>query len=135
MNRMEEGRDYKMVTHDPSYEGPAQIILLRKPYKDVIIEFGKLSIGREENPDGTINANFDYDFVDMKGKDAKVFETDSFRNYLGDILFSILEDNLNENNLEQVNPEEYMNEFREDVVEEPDLERRVRTKNSTVRKR
>lgn len=134
MNRMVENRDYKMVEHDAGYEGPAQIILLRKPYKDVIIQFGTLSFG-EENSDGTINANFNFDFIDKQNKDEKLFETVEFNNYLGDILFSIMEDNLNQENLEQVKPEEYMNEFREDAIEEPDLERRVRTKSSPIRKR
>jgi hypothetical protein len=132
MRKMREDKDYKIVNSEDEL---CHVELLKKPFAGVVVKFGTVSFGTKDNPDGTINMNFDFDV--MKTNDVAKEKLDSieFNECLGDVLFSILENNLSENSLQKVDPEEFMNEFREDVVEESDLERTVRTKSSTIRKR
>lgn len=131
MRKMRENKDYRILDSEDEL---SHIKLLRKPFSGVTVKFGTISFSNE-NPDGTINMNFNYNMIDANGIKVEKFNTTEFNEYLGDVLFSILENNLNEESLQKVNPEEFMNEFREDVVEESDMERTVRTKSSTVRKR
>lgn len=133
MNKMIEGKDFEYIPHPQDYTGPAHVKLLRRAYKGVIIQYGRLKLSELPNGDGTINANFNFDFIDTNGKSPALFETAEFNNYLGDILFSILEENMNQ--LQEINTKEMLDDFRENVIEEPDLERGVRTKSSTIRKR
>ena len=97
-NSVTEFVDYKVITDDPSEKDKhAKIMLLRDPYKDVIISFGKLSFADQENDDGSLNAEFNYDVIEAKGTTKEELEKDpNFNNFLGDILIDILQNYLEE---------------------------------------
>lgn len=57
-------------------------------WKDVIFTIGKTALAKEENPDGTLNAYFDYD-IEFSPEGLKI--DDKFSEIVGDILFNILE--------------------------------------------
>ena len=130
---MNEGRDYEIVPAEEGLPHTNFIKLLHKRYKGAIIRVGVLKFG-EEDESGRLPLNFDFDIMERNGVPVEYFAEDKFNNYLGDILFSILEDQINQG-LDQVKPEEMFDEIREDFVEEPDMERSLRTKSSAVRKR
>ena len=49
-----------------------------------------MSVAEEENPNGTLNFQFEYDIVDSNGHKKEYFR-DDFKNLIGDILVDIID--------------------------------------------
>jgi hypothetical protein len=49
-----------------------------------------VSVAEEENPNGTLNFQFEYDIVDSNGHKKEYFR-DDFKNLIGDILVDIID--------------------------------------------
>ena len=66
-------------------------------YQGVIYKYGRVSVAEEENPDGSLNLQFDYGIVDNNGHKEEYFR-DDFKNLIGDILVDIIDkEALNDN--------------------------------------
>ena len=66
-------------------------------YQGVIYCYGKVSIGEEENSDGTLNFHFEYDIIDDNNYKEEYFQED-FVDLIGDILVDIIDkEALNDN--------------------------------------
>ena len=56
-----------------------------------------MGVAEKENPDGTLNLQFDYGIVDNNGHKEEYFR-DDFKNLIGDILVDIIDkEALNDN--------------------------------------
>lgn len=67
-------------------------------YQGVIYKYGRVGVAEEENPNGTLNFQFEYDIVDSNGHKKEYFR-DDFKNLIGDILVDIIDkEALNGNN-------------------------------------
>ncbi|MDP7367477.1 MAG: hypothetical protein QGH83_09490 [Candidatus Pacebacteria bacterium] len=78
----------------------ASIMITEGKFKDVIYNYGKVSIPEEkENVDGTLPFRFEYDIIDNVGMPREEFGEDFF-NLIGDILVEIIDEQIKENNLE-----------------------------------
>ena len=66
-------------------------------YQGVIYKYGRVGVAGEENPDGSLNLQFDYGIVDNNGHKEEYFR-DDFKNLIGDILVDIIDkETLNDN--------------------------------------
>ena len=66
-------------------------------YQGVIYKYGRVGVAEKENPDGTLNLQFDYGIVDNNGHKEEYFR-DDFKNLIGDILVDIIDkEALNDN--------------------------------------
>ena len=66
-------------------------------YQGVIYKYGRVGVAEKENPDGSLNLQFDYGIVDSNGHKEEYFR-DDFKNLIGDILVDIIDkEALNDN--------------------------------------
>ena len=84
------GEKYKFVMRkvgENEYEDQTFIGLTPEAgrYQGVIYNYGRVSVAEEENPNGTLNFQFEYDIVDSNGHKKEYFR-DDFKNLIGDIL-------------------------------------------------
>ena len=79
----------------------ASIMITEGKFKDVIYKYGKVSIPEEEdeNADGTLPFQFEYDIVDNVGIPREEF-TEDFFTLIGDILVDIIDNQIKEDNFE-----------------------------------
>jgi hypothetical protein len=90
---------YKFV----SREGDkwASILIDSGKYNGVIYQYGKVSVPKEENEDGNMPLVFKYTIVEFNSHtDESLKETEEFTTTIGDILVSILDEQLEKDNLE-----------------------------------
>jgi len=90
---------YKFV----SREGDkwASILIDSGKYNGVIYQYGKVSVPKEENGDGNMPLVFKYTIVEFNSHtDESLKETEEFTTTIGDILVSILDEQLEKDNLE-----------------------------------
>ena len=66
-------------------------------YDGVVYKYGVVSVAEEENPNGTLNFQFEYDIVDSNGHKKEYFR-DDFKNLIGDILVDIIDKEALNNN-------------------------------------
>lgn len=114
MNRLEMGSDFEFVVDDND-KNSVHIKILNGEYVDTLFKFGKVQV---EEKDGNAYLQFDFDVISSPIK--KVDKTKEFRDYIGNILYSIIMDKLD---LE--GEEGYYDENRTDDTQEPDAERGV----------
>ncbi len=67
-------------------------------YQGVVYRYGKVEFAKEENADGSLNLTFDWEMLDSNGLPNEFFE-DDFKNLIGDILVSILDNQIEEGKL------------------------------------
>ena len=80
----------------------ANICIIEGKFKDVIYNYGKVSINdKEENDDGSLPFRFEYTIIDNASLEREEFGEDFFI-MIGDILVDIIEDQLKEKNLEYI---------------------------------
>ena len=89
------GEKYKFVMRkvgENEYEDQTCIGLTPEAgrYQGVIYNYGRGSVAEEENPNGTLNFQFEYDIVDSNGHKKEYFR-DDFKNLIGDILVDIID--------------------------------------------
>ena len=78
----------------------ANVCIREGKFKDVIYNYGKVSINSEkENDDGTLPFRFEYSIIDNALLQREEFGEEFFT-LIGDILVDIIEDQLKEKNLE-----------------------------------
>ena len=78
----------------------ASIMIKDGKFKDVIYNYGKVSIPEEDNlnEDGTLPFRFEYTIIDNVGIPRENFGEDFFT-FIGDILVDIIDDQPEENNV------------------------------------
>ena len=78
----------------------ANICIREGKFKDVIYNYGKVSINPEkENDDGPLPFRFEYSIIDNASIEREEFGEEFFT-LIGDILVDIIDDQLKEKNLE-----------------------------------
>ena len=79
----------------------ANVCIREGKFKDVIYNYGKVSINhKEENDDGSLPFRFEYNIIESKEKPEDELRNDpAFKNLLGDILVEILDEQLEADNL------------------------------------
>ena len=79
----------------------ASIMITKGEYEGVIYQYGRVSVAKEENEDGTMPLSFDYNVIDQNGHNKEKLDSSvEFKNILGDILVEILDEQLEAGNLE-----------------------------------
>ena len=79
----------------------ASIMITKGEYEGVIYQYGRVSVAKKENEDGTMPLSFDYNVIDQNVHDKdKLDNSPEFKNTLGDILVEILDEQLEAGNLE-----------------------------------
>ena len=78
----------------------ASIMIKDGKFKDVIYNYGKVSIPKEDNlnEDGTLPFRFEYTIIDNVGIPRETFGEDFFT-LIGDILVDIIDEQSEENNV------------------------------------
>ena len=80
----------------------ANVCIREGKFKDVIYNYGKVSINQEkENDDGTLPFRFEYSIIDNALLQREEFGEEFFT-LIGDILVDIIDDQLKEKNLEYI---------------------------------
>ena len=79
----------------------ASLMIKDGKFKDVIYNYGKVSIPEEDNlnEDGTLPFHFEYNIIDNVGISREDFGEEFFT-LIGDILVDIIDDQIEEDNLE-----------------------------------
>lgn len=93
--------DYEVIDNPNKEKKWACVKILKSPYENVIVEFGKLKFAEKENEDGSLNAEFDHNIIDYAGKKI---ENENFAHLLGDILIDILSSYLRERDQDEIKP-------------------------------
>jgi hypothetical protein len=109
MKKFTEGVDYTYVISEDD-KNSVHIKLLSGDYADTVFKYGKVGFKEEEND--LVYLQFDYNVIESPIK--KVEKDENFKNYLGDLLSSIITGNLE---IE----ESYYDENRTNDIEESDL--------------
>ena len=68
-------------------------------FDGVIYKYGKVSVSEEENEDGTLSFQFEYDIIDNVGISREDFDEEFFT-LIGDILVDIIDEQIKEDNFE-----------------------------------
>jgi len=90
---------YMLVSQEN--EDFASIMIKDGKFKDVIYNYGKVSMPEEEDENGNMPFRFEYNIIDNVGISREEFGEEFFI-LLGDILVDIIDDQLKENNLEYI---------------------------------
>ena len=77
----------------------ASICIMGGKFDGVIYKYGKVSIPEEENEDGTLPFQFEYNIIDNIGISREDFDEEFFT-LIGDILVDIIDDQIEEDTLE-----------------------------------
>ena len=77
----------------------ASVCIKDGKFDGVIYKYGKVSVSEEENEDGTLPFQFEYDIIDNVGISREDFNEDFFR-LIGDILVDIVNEQIEEDNFE-----------------------------------
>jgi len=98
---LEENKDYNFVY---SEEDPEAVVkLISGDYEGISVKFADVSM--QENDDATeAYLNFSFDVVDANGS-LFLEENEEFKNYLGDVLTSIIWNNIIKNDTNTVDKE------------------------------
>ena len=76
----------------------ASVCIKGGKFDGVIYNYGKVSVPKKENDDGTLPFRFEYNIIDNVGISREDFGEEFFI-LLGDILVDIIDDQLKENKL------------------------------------
>ena len=68
-------------------------------FDGVIYKYGRVTVAEEEDEEGNLPFRFEYDIVDPNGLLRESFDEEFFT-LIGDILVSVIDDNLKEDSLE-----------------------------------
>lgn len=125
------GKDYEYDFLSHRKNDVATIKLLKGKYKNVIYSYYKVEIADKENENGSLNMTFEYHVHDKAGlKDTDLIENTKFQKIIGDILSTILTEQVIRDNMKDLENDE----AGDDYIEEPDTRGRVRKKSPPVPK-
>lgn len=109
MTKFKEEEDYRFVIPEDE-KTTVGIKLLKGPYKDVVYQYGKVKF--EEEKDGAVYLRFVYNVVESPYEKSYLEKNqDDFKNYIGDLLVGIIQQNLDKG---------LMDEAGTDYIEESD---------------
>lgn len=74
-------------------------------YQGVVYKYGKVSFAEEEDENGKLPLHFEWDIIDSNGL-PKEMVGEEFFNLIGDVLYDILDQQLNDGNLQYVNTDD-----------------------------
>ena len=74
-------------------------------YQGVVYKYGKVSFAEEEDENGKLPLHFEWDIIDSNGLPKEMVD-DEFFNLIGDVLYDILDQQLNDGNLQYVNTDD-----------------------------
>ena len=77
----------------------ASVMIKDGKFKDVIYNYGKVSLPEEEDENGNMPFRFEYNIIDNVGIPREEFGEEFFT-LIGDILVEIIDEQLEEENLE-----------------------------------
>ena len=77
----------------------ASVCIKGGKFDGVIYNYGKVSVPKKENDDGTLPFRFEYNIIDNVGISREEFGEEFFT-LIGDILVKIIDEQLEEENLE-----------------------------------
>ena len=77
----------------------ASVMIKDGKFKDVIYNYGKVSLPEEEDENGNMPFRFEYNIIDNVGIPREEFG-EEFITLIGDILVEIIDEQLEEENLE-----------------------------------
>jgi len=99
MKQYKEGVDFNYIISET--EGTTvSIKLILGEYADIIYQYGKVKF--EEEKDGAIYLQFVYNIIESP-VEKKILENDmGFRNHIGDILVSIMSQNMDKGIIDEV---------------------------------
>ena len=112
LNQIDISRSFEFVTTDKETQKWTGIKLLSVAgkYENIIYKYGKVEVGEEETKEGDMPLTFHYDVLYSPQYTPKELQEDmEFKNLLGDILITIIESQLKEDNLEYVNTDNWKN--------------------------
>ena len=89
----------KYIFVSKSNENWASICIRGGKFDGVIYKYGKVSVSEEENEDGTLPFQFQYDIIDNVGISREDFDEEFFT-LIGDILVDIIDEQIEEDNFE-----------------------------------
>ena len=113
LNPIDISRSFEFVTTDKETQEWTGIKLLSitGKYENIIYKYGKVEIGEEETKEGDMPLTFHYDVLYSPQYTPKELQEDmEFKNLLGDILITVIESQLKEDNLEYVNTDNWKND-------------------------
>ena len=71
-------------------------------FAGVVYKYGKVSFGKEEDENGNLPLQFQYDIVDNNGIPREQFDEDFF-NLIGDILVEVMEEQIKDEPVDRKN--------------------------------
>ena len=71
-------------------------------FAGVVYKYGKVSFGKEEDENGNLPLQFQYDIVDNNGIPREQFDEDFF-NLIGDILVEVMEEQIKDEPIDRKN--------------------------------
>lgn len=110
MIKLQENVDYRVIV--PVESGTlANIEILNDQFKDVIFRYGKISVNEEK--DETATLSFEYDVINAAGIE-NLEENEDFKNFLGDLISSILLDQIEKS--EQITSKQILDDVNENNI-------------------
>ena len=105
---MEISKKYKFVENkDAKWQGIG-ITEEAWKYQGVVYSYGKVSFGEKEDEDGNLPLHFEWNILDSNGLPKEVFEEEFF-NLIGDILYDIMDKQLENGSLQYVDTDHWEN--------------------------
>ena len=107
MNQFKEGKDFIYIIPETE-ETTVGIKLLAGEYSDTVYQYGKVKI--EEEKDGAIYLRFVYNVMETPLNKEELETSAEFKNHIGDILVSIMSQNIDKGIIDEVGTN-YSEEF------------------------
>jgi hypothetical protein len=99
MEQFKEGKDFIYIIPE-SEETTVGIKLLTGQYSDTVYQYGKVKI--EEEKDGAIYLRFVYNVMETPLDKEELENSSEFKNHIGDILVSIMSQNIDRGIIDEV---------------------------------
>jgi len=99
MEQFKEGKDFIYIIPE-SEETTVGIKLLTGQYSDTVYQYGKVKIGEEK--DGAIYLRFVYNVMETPLDKEELEKSSEFKNHIGDILVSIMSQNIDKGIIDEV---------------------------------
>ena len=100
---------YKFVQNTTEKWTGIGLTKLAGKYQGVVFQFGKVSFGKEEDENGNLPLKFEWQVLDSNGLPKELMGEDFF-NLIGDILYDIMEKQLEDGSLQYVNTDDRKND-------------------------
>lgn len=99
MEQFKEGKDFIYIIPE-SEDTTVGVKLLTGQYSDTVYQYGKVKI--EEEKDGAIYLRFVYNVMETPLNKDELQKSSEFKNHIGDILVSIMSQNIDKGIIDEV---------------------------------